>query len=76
LFDHPTYSPDFAPSDNHLFTYMKNWFGSESFKNNEELMKGVKTWLSSQATDFFDTSIQKLISRYKGLISNGDYAEE
>jgi hypothetical protein len=24
LFDHPPYSPDFAPSDYHLFTYRKS----------------------------------------------------
>jgi hypothetical protein len=37
-------------------------------------MEGVKTWLSSQAVDFFDTGIQKLIPRYyKYLNSGGDY---
>jgi hypothetical protein len=60
LFDHPPYSPDLAPSDYHLFTYPKNWLGSQLFNNNEELAESVKTWLSSQAADFFDTSIQKL----------------
>jgi transposase len=47
LFEHPPYSPDLAPSDYHLFTYLKNWLGSQRFNNNEELMEGVKTWLSS-----------------------------
>jgi hypothetical protein len=28
------------------------------------VMEGVKTWLSSQAVDFFDTGIQKPIPRY------------
>jgi transposase len=60
LFDHPPYSPDLAPCDYHLFTYLKNWVGSQCFTHNEELMKGVKTWLSSQAADFFDTGIQNL----------------
>jgi hypothetical protein len=48
-FDHPPYSPDLAPSDYHLFTrtYMKNWLRSQRFNNNEVLMEGVKTWLSS-----------------------------
>jgi hypothetical protein len=41
LFDHPPYSPDLALSDYHLFTYLKNWFGSQRF-NNSELMEGVK----------------------------------
>jgi transposase len=46
LFDHPPYSPDLSPSDYHLFTYLKNWLGSQSFDNIKELMEGVKTWLS------------------------------
>jgi hypothetical protein len=62
LFDHPPHSPDLAPSDYHLFTYLKNWLGSQRFNNNEELMEGVKTRPSSQAADFFDTGIQKLIA--------------
>jgi hypothetical protein len=74
LFDHPPYSPDLAPSDYHIFTYLNNWLGLQGFSNNEELMEGVKTWLSSQAADFFDTDIQKLIPRYdKCLNSGGDY---
>jgi hypothetical protein len=59
LFDHPLYSTDLTPSDYHLFTYLKNWLGSQH--NNEGLMEDVKTWLSSQAVDLFDTGIQKLI---------------
>jgi transposase len=41
LFDHPPYRPDLAPSDCHLFTYLKNWLGSQRFKNNE-LMESTK----------------------------------
>jgi hypothetical protein len=52
-------------------------------------MEGVKTWLSSQAADFFDKGIQKLIAdffdkgiqklipRYgKCLNSSGNYVEK
>jgi hypothetical protein len=59
LFDHPPDSPDLAPSDFHVFTYLKKWLSSQRFSDNEELMEGVKTWLSSQAADFFDTGITK-----------------
>jgi hypothetical protein len=39
-------------------------------------MEIVKTWLSSQAADFFDTDIQKLIPRCdEYLNSGGDYLE-
>jgi hypothetical protein len=76
LSDHPPYSPALS-SDYHLFTYLKNWFRSQHFNSNEELMEGVKTWLSSQAADFFDIGIQKLIPRYdKCLNSGGDYVEK
>jgi hypothetical protein len=61
LFDHPFYSLGLALSDYHLFTYLKNWLQSQRLNNNEELMEGVKTWLSSQAANFFDTGIQKFI---------------
>jgi hypothetical protein len=77
LFDHLPYSPDLVLSDYHLFTYLRNWLGSQHLNNNEELMEGVETWLSSQEADFFDTSIQKLIPRYdKCLNSGGDYIEK
>jgi hypothetical protein len=60
LFDHPPYCPDLVPSNYHLFTrtYMKNWLRSQRFNNNE-LMEFAKTWLSSQAADFFDTGIKE-----------------
>jgi transposase len=61
LFDHPHYSPDLTPSNYRLFAYLKNWFRSQRFSNNE-FMEGVKTWLSSQAADFFDTGITKTYS--------------
>jgi histone-lysine N-methyltransferase SETMAR len=53
LFDHPPCSPFLTPSNYHLFTYLKNWLGSQCFNNNEELMEDVKMWLSWQAADFF-----------------------
>jgi histone-lysine N-methyltransferase SETMAR len=77
LFDHPPYSPDLAPNDCHLFTYLNNWLPSHRFNNNEELMADVKTGLSSQASNFFHTSIQKLTAQYdKCLNSSGDYVEK
>jgi histone-lysine N-methyltransferase SETMAR len=36
LFDHHPYSPDLTPSDYYLFTYLKNWLGSQHFSNNNE----------------------------------------
>jgi hypothetical protein len=38
LFDHSPYSPDLTLSNYHLFTYLKNWLGSQHFNNNEKLI--------------------------------------
>jgi hypothetical protein len=65
-------STDLAPGDYHLFTYIKNWLGSQHFINNEELMEGVRTWLSSQVADFFDIGIQKLIPKYDRCLNSSD----
>jgi hypothetical protein len=60
----------------HLFTCLKNWLVSQHFSNNEELLEGVKKWLSSQAANFFDRHT-KLIPLYdKCLNSGGDYVEK
>jgi hypothetical protein len=42
LFHHPPYSPDLAPSNYHLFIYLKKWLGSQCFNNSKELMEAVK----------------------------------
>jgi hypothetical protein len=42
LFDHPPDSPNFALSDYNLFTYLKNWLGSQCCNSNEELMEGCQ----------------------------------
>jgi histone-lysine N-methyltransferase SETMAR len=70
LFDHPPYSPDLTLSDYHLFTYLNNWLQSQLFNSNEELMEGVKTWLSSQTADFFYAGIQNLIPRYDTCLNS------
>jgi transposase len=76
LFDRPPYSLDLAASDNHLFTYLKNWLRSQRFNNNEEFKEGGEASLSSQAADFFDTDIQKLIPRHDSYLnSGGDHVE-
>jgi hypothetical protein len=41
IFDHPSYIPDLAPSDYHLFSKMKIWLATQHFHSNEELTDGV-----------------------------------
>jgi hypothetical protein len=70
LFDHPPYRPDLAPSDYHLFACLKNCLGTQLFNNNE-FMQCVKTWLSSQMADFFDTGMQNLFTGASASIPAG-----
>jgi hypothetical protein len=77
LFDHPPYGPDLAPSDYHLFTHRTGWDHSDSTIMRKEFIEFVKTWLISQAADFFDAGIQELIPRYDKCLNSGDdYVEK
>ncbi|KAJ4438157.1 hypothetical protein ANN_14096 [Periplaneta americana] len=77
LFDHPPYSPDFAPSDFHVFLQLRKFLSSgERFGYDEELKTSVTRWFLSQAAEFYDRRIQKLIPRYKCLNSDGGYVEK
>ncbi|GFV36632.1 HTH_48 domain-containing protein [Trichonephila clavipes] len=75
--DHPPYSQDFAPSDFHLFRYLKEFLGGKRFDTADEVKKKVQEWLSSQAADVYDLGIQKLVERYdKCLNKYGKYVEK
>ncbi|KAJ4443883.1 hypothetical protein ANN_05670 [Periplaneta americana] len=78
LFDHPPYSPDLTPSDFHVFLHFKKFLSSgERFGNDKELKTSVTRWFHSQAAEFYDRGIQKLIPRYdKCLNSDGGYVEK
>ncbi|GFT17399.1 histone-lysine N-methyltransferase SETMAR [Trichonephila clavipes] len=72
--DHPPYSPDFSPSDFHLFRYLKEFLGGKHFDTADEVKEEVQDWLSSQASDVYDLGIQKLVERYdKCLNKYGNY---
>jgi transposase len=56
LFDYSPYNTDLAPSDYNLFTYLKNWLGSQSFNNNAEFMERVRLLRQAYKNLFPDTS--------------------
>jgi hypothetical protein len=69
LFDHPPHSPDLTLSNYHLFTCSKNWLRSQHFNNNEKLMEGVKTWLTSASVPAV-TTLRSSLSMYVFFIYN------
>ena len=70
------YSPDFAPSDFHLFLNKKKsrW---KKFDDDDEVQEEVMTWFKGQAADFYDSGIQKLVPRLNKCLDNaGEYVEK
>jgi hypothetical protein len=41
-FDHPSYSPDLAPSEFHMFQHLKTFLGGQWF--HDEMKEGVNMW--------------------------------
>jgi hypothetical protein len=50
----PSYSPDLAPSDFHLFCLMKNAICGQKFRNDDKVIGEVKMWIS-QTSEVFTT---------------------
>lgn len=75
--DHPTHSPNLAPSDIHLFRYLQAILVGQRSNDDEEVKTAVMIWVSLQAADFFDNELKKIVKRYdKCLNENGFYVEK
>jgi hypothetical protein len=76
-FDHPPYSPDLAPSDFHLFLYLRTFLGGRRFHDVNEVKEAVNVWFVSQAASSYNAGIQELVPRYaKCLINGGNCVEK
>jgi histone-lysine N-methyltransferase SETMAR len=74
---HPPYSPDLAPSDYHLFGPMKGVLGGKRFRNNDEVIAAVQSWIHEQPKTFFETGVKKLPERWhKCMAVNREYIEK
>ena len=67
--EHPTYSPDLAPSDYHLFGPLKDALTGRRFTSDEGVKKAVHEWLAAQPKTFFSEVIQKLLERWNKCIA-------
>ena len=74
---HLPYSPYLAPSDFHLFLYLKRHLAGQHFDDDDEIKNEVEIWFKQQAVDFYDTGIQKLVPRLNKCLDNGgNYVEK
>jgi hypothetical protein len=56
---HPTYSPDLALLDYHLFPGPKKQLKGRQFLSNTEVIAAAETWLDGQHSEFFLSGLQK-----------------
>jgi len=71
----PSYSPDLAPSDCHLFPGLKKQLKGRYLSSDAEVIAAAETWLDGQFSDFF-SGLQKFEQRIKKCIElRGEYVE-
>jgi hypothetical protein len=71
---HPSYSPDLALSDFHLFPKMKKRLRGHHFHSNEDVENEVKKCLRAQDAFFFYEGLDKLIHHYDKCLNRlGDF---
>ena len=74
---HPSYSPDLAPSDYHLFGKLKESLLGNHYASVDEVKRGVRTWIRQTPAAFFEKGIMDLVPRWqKCIASDGDYVEK
>ena len=70
----PPYSPDFAPSDYHLFRSLQNHLNGKTFDSNEAVKYELIQFFASKNQTFYESGIMKLIERWQNAIKqNGQY---
>jgi hypothetical protein len=66
IINHPPYSPDYAPSDFHLFGPMNVHLGGQTFKT-DDLKHDVLNWLWSQHKAFYAAGISNVLGQWKNV---------
>ena len=74
VWKHPSYSPDLAPCDYHIFGKPIDHMGGKRFSNDEEVKTAVLKWHHGQEADFYRHGIERLV-KCSGccLKRHGDY---
>jgi len=74
---HPTYSPDLAPSDYHLFGFVKDQLRGQGYETTEAIQKAVHQCLWMAGTEFYRRGILKHPECWEKCVQrSGDYVEK
>jgi hypothetical protein len=57
------YSADLAPSDNHLFLYIKKFLAGQRLRRDQDRKHVLQDCLEGLAANFYEEGIQKLVPR-------------
>jgi hypothetical protein len=73
----PPYSPDLAPSDYHLFGFVKNKMQGQHYETKEALQTAVRQCLRAAGREFYLKKKFKLTEQWEKCVQrNGDYVEK
>ena len=54
--------------------HLKKHIAGKKFDDDDEVQEEVMTWFKGQAADFYDSGIQKMVSRFTKCLDNAsDY---
>jgi hypothetical protein len=68
---HAPYSPDIAPSDNHLFRSLSKNLRGVSSNNDAELQNWLDKFFIAKPMDFLKSEIRNLPESWEGVVNNG-----
>jgi len=74
---HPSYSPDLAPFDYHLFGFVKDQLRRQHYETMEAIQKAVRQCLRMAGTEFYRRGIFKFPECWEKCVQrSGDYVEK
>jgi hypothetical protein len=73
---HPSYSPDLAPSDYHLFRFLKREIDGKEFHKEDDLKKWCQQFFHEKPKIFWERVLRSLPVKWATVVeTNGAYLE-
>ncbi|KAK6737553.1 hypothetical protein RB195_019951 [Necator americanus] len=73
ILPHPPYSPDLAPLDYHLFSYLQRHLYGQDFQTRDDIEKALEQFFKEQSPAFKSKGIYDLPKRWKTIDANEAY---
>lgn len=74
VLSHPSWSPDLAPSNYHLFRYLRHHLCNKHYEDSDEIKADLTDFFELQSASFYKRGIELLPARWAKVVeNNGDY---